>query len=383
MTDPRGLLLVLCCASACAAPAPTPAAAPAGAEAASVTNAPPPAAPASAVPPASTAAAPVPAAAKPLQLSAEPIALPGATAPVSLDFLFYEPGASRVWVPAGGSGSVDVFDTAKRDFTRVEGFKTVEREAHGKKRMLGPSAGAVGDGFAYIGNRASQEICAIDLHTLKKGACLKLADPTDCVEYVPSTHEVWVTTPSTHSLVVLDAAQGKLKLKATVKVDGEPEGYALDEPHGTFLTNLEDKGTTLSIDLKTRTVKSTWSTGCSADGPRGIAVDSARSLVFVACTDRVQVLDGAHDGAVLGSLDTGGGLDNIDYVADKGLLYAAAGKAARLTVAKVGEHGQLTVFASGETAQGARNAVADSSGNIYVADPQGAHLLVLRAPEPH
>lgn len=300
---------------------------------------------------------------------------------MSLDFIFYEPGASRVWVPAGGTGSVDVFDVAKHDFTRVEGFKTVEREAHGKKRIVGPSAGAVGDGYAYVGNRATQEICVVELKSLKKGACLKVSDPIDCVEYVPSLHEVWVTTPSTHSLVILDVAQGKLKLKGTVKVDGEPEGYALDEPHGVFLTNLEDKGSTLSIDLKTHTVKSTWSTGCSTDGPRGVAVDSARGLVFVACTDRVQVLDAAHGGAVLGSLDTGGGLDNIDYVASTGLLYAAAGKAARLTIAKVGEQGQLIVFATGETTQGARNAVADASGNIYVADPQGAHLLVVRAPE--
>ena len=320
---------------------------------------------------------------KPLQLSVEAIALPGATAPVSLDFLFYEPGASRVWVPAGGTGAVDVFDIAKHDFTRVEGFKTVQRDAHGTKRMVGPSAGAVGDGFAYIGNRATQEICAVELKSLKKGACLKLQDPTDCVEYVPSTHEVWVTTPSTHSLVILDAVQGKLKLKGKIKVDGEPEGYALDEPHGVFLTNLEDKGSTLSIDLKTHAVKSTWSAGCSADGPRGVAVDSARGLVFVACTDRVQVLDTAHDGAVLASLDTGGGLDNIDYVADKGLLYAAAGKAGRLTVAQVGDKGQLRVLASAETAPGARNAVADASGNVYVADPKGAHLLVVRGPEAH
>lgn len=377
MTFSRFSLLILVSSGACANAAATPPTAPpraAGARALATTPMP------SAV--SVTPAIPLEAAGpKPVRLVVEPIALPGATAPVSLDFLFYEPGASRVWVPAGGTGSVDVFDVAKHNFTRVDGFETMEREAHGKKRVVGPSAGAVGDGFAYVGNRATQEICAVELESLKKGACVKLSEPTDCVEYVPSLHEVWVTTPSTHSLVILGAAQGKLKIEGTVKVDGEPEGYALDEPHGVFLTNLEDRGSTLSIDLKTRTVKSTWRTGCSTDGPRGVAVDSARGLVFVACTDRVQVLDVAHGGAVLSSLETGAGLDNIDYVASTGLLYAAAGKAARLTVAKVGERGQLTVFAAGETAPGARNAVADASGNIYVADPQGAHLLVVHAPE--
>ena len=149
------------------------------------------------------------------------------------------------------------------------------------------------------------------------------------------------------------------------------------------MTNLEDKGTTLSIDLKTHTVKDTWSPGCSADGPRGVAVDSARWLVHVAFTDHQRALDAAHGGALLGRLDTGAGLDNIDYVPSTGLVYAAAGKAARLTVARVGDHGELTVVASGETAMGAKNAVADGNGNAYVADSQGAHLLVLRAPSPH
>jgi hypothetical protein len=305
--------------------------------------------------------------------------LPGATAPVSLDFLFYEERGARVWVPAGGTGSVDVFDLAKHEFTRVDGFKTVEREAHGKKRVLGPSAGAVGDGFAYVGNRATQEICAVDLRALKKGACLKLPAPTDCVEYVPSTREVWVTTPSVQSLVVLDASpKGSLKQKETIKLAGAPEGYALDEPRGLFLTNLEDKGSTLTIDLKTHAVRDTWTPGCSADGPRGIAVDSARGLVLVACTDHVQALDAAHGGAPLGQLDTGAGLDNIDYVPSTGLLYAAAGKAARLTVAHVDEHGKFTVVSVGDTAPGARNAVASANGDAFVADPQGAHLLLLR-----
>jgi hypothetical protein len=64
------------------------------------------------------------------------------------------------------------------------------------------------------------------------------------------------------------------------------------------------------------------------------------------------------------------------------LLYAAAGKAARLTVAQVGDHGEFSVVAIGETAPGARNAVAADNGTAYVADPQGAHLLLLSAPAP-
>jgi hypothetical protein len=379
MHSKHGFVFAICLA-ACGRPAETPAVS-AVLPCALAQSATPPATPPSpAVPSASVVATDSAPAATVAQLTAEPLALPGAVGPVSLDFLFYEPQRSRVWVPAGGTGSVDVFDIGKHDFTRVQGFKTAEREAHGKKRMLGPSSGAIGDGFAYIGNRATQQVCPIDLQTLKAGTCIKLQAAPDGVEYVPLLHEVWVTTPSAQSLVVLEAsAKGLLKQKGVIKLDGEPECYALDESRGVFVTNLEDKGTTLSIDLETHVVKDTWSPGCSADGPRGVAVDSPRGLVLVACTDHVQAIDIAHGGALLGKLDTGAGLDNIDYDPSTRLVYAAAGKAARLTVARVGDHGEFTVVATGDTAAGARNAVADGNGNGYVADAQGARLLVFRA----
>ncbi|HEY3668454.1 MAG TPA: hypothetical protein VGL19_20775 [Polyangiaceae bacterium] len=352
--------------------------------------APEPAAPVVVAPVASAPPAPPAAPAAPAQaasdvaevraLHSEPFALPGATAPVSLDYLFFEPQAARVWVPAGGTGSVAVFDVASHAFAQVVGFKTVEREMHGKKRVLGPSSGSIGEGVAYVGNRATGEVCVVDLHTLKTRSCLKLPSAPDGVELCPSTHEVWVTTPSTQSLLVLDASKpGQLKQKSVIKLDGAPEGYAIDEARGLFLTNLEDKGSTLTIDVQTHAVKDVWSAACGSDGPRGIAVDSARGLVMVACTDHVQVLDQKNKGALLGKLDTGAGLDNLDYVASSKLLYAAAGKAARLTVAELEDDGRLIVRATAETAPGARNAVVDAAGNAYLADGQAARLLLVSA----
>jgi DNA-binding beta-propeller fold protein YncE len=133
------------------------------------------------------------------------------------------------------------------------------------------------------------------------------------------------------------------------------------------------------VDIKTHKVKATWNAGCGSDGPRGLAVDSARGFVMVACTDHVQVLDAGHGGAKLGSLDTGAGVDNIDYVPEKGLLVVGAGKAATVTVAHLGDDGKLATVATGTTIAGARNAVADADGNAYVVDPQGGQLLVLKA----
>ena len=309
--------------------------------------------------------------------------LPPGTGDVSLDFIAYEPGAERIWVPnARDAGYVDVYDIAKRAFTHVTGFGSKTVESKGKTRTMGPSAAAVGDGVIYVGDRGTSEICPVDAATLKVGSCLHLDAQPDCLVYVPSTKEVWVTTPSTKALTILDAAKpAALTRKASVTVDGEPEGFAIDDAHGLFYTNLEDKDRTLAIDVKTRAVTATWAPACGEKGPRGLRVDGARGLVLVACTDHVQVLDAAHDGVPRGKLETGDGVDDLEYVAGQKLLYVAASKAKRLTVARIGDDGSAAIVASGETVDRARNAVVDAKGNAYVVDPAAPRLLVFAAPK--
>ena len=118
---------------------------------------------------------------------------------------------------------MDVFDVAKHDFTRIECLKTVEREAHGNKRLVGPSSGAVGQGFAYVGNRATQEVCAVDLQTLKSGSCFRSSRRCRTVSNTsPPCTRFWVTTPSNQSVMVLEALpkKGHLKEKAAIKLEG-------------------------------------------------------------------------------------------------------------------------------------------------------------------
>ena len=318
-----------------------------------------------------------PPASGPTSVAFRAFALPGATGPVSLDYIAYEPRRERVWIPVGDTGSVDVFDIATGTFARVDGFKTAEREVRGSKRTMGPSAVAIGDGFAYVGNRATSEVCSVSVSALRIGRCLTLASPTDGVAYVNPVKEVWVTTPRSQSIVVLDASKPEtLSVKTTVKLEGAPEGYASDDSRGLFFTNLEDKNKTVAIDLATHKAKSSWDLECSSDGPRGIAADSKRGFVYVACTDHVLVLDGARAGTKLSSFDTGPGVDNIDWLEGKGLLFAAAGKGATLTVARIDDSGQASVVAQSASTQGARNAVADGAGSAYAADPVSARLLV-------
>ena len=135
-------------------------------------------------------------------------------------------------MPAGGTGSVDVLDVETGTFHVVDGWKTAEREGHGGTRLVG-RLGRHRRRVRVRRNRAVNEVCAVDLTTLVNGACLSLPGKVDGVAAVRGARQVWVTTPDDGSVTVLDALpEGGLKLAGSVKVGGEPEGYAVDDLHG-------------------------------------------------------------------------------------------------------------------------------------------------------
>jgi hypothetical protein len=160
-------------------------------------------------------------------------------------------------------------------------------------------------------------------------------------------------------------------------LEGSPEGYAVDDAHGVFYTNLEDKDETLRIDLAARKVTATWPAQCGEEGPGGLALDPSGRFLMNVCRDHVEVMDANAAGKVLSKLDTGEGVDAIDYVPSTRSLYAAAGRASRLTIAHLGDDGALTASATVATSQGARNAVATDDGTVFIADgPEGKVLRV-------
>jgi DNA-binding beta-propeller fold protein YncE len=298
------------------------------------------------------------------------IALPDAPdgGGVFMDYLAYDAAHHRVWVPAGNTGNVDVIDTATGGVTRIDGFETAEVERNGRTRTVGPSSVTVGDGVVYVGNRADSKICSIDAASLAVGTCKKIDSMPDGLAWVAATHEVWMTTPRDQSIRILGGEK--------ITLEGDPEGYAVDDARGVFFTNLEDKNRTLAIDVKTKKVVATWEPGCGEDGPRGLAIDRGANLLMVACTDHVVVL---KDGKVVSTLPTGAGVDNIDYVESRRELFVAAGQAATLTIVKVAPDGTLSLAAQHATAKGARNAVATEDGVAYVADSPDGAVLVIRA----
>jgi hypothetical protein len=118
---------------------------------------------------------------------------------------------------------------------------------------------------------------------------------------------------------------------------------------------------------------------CGESGPKGLAIEPAEQLLAVACSDHVEALDAGKDGKILSKLETGPGVDNIDYVSSRRSLYAAAARAAKITTAHLDAKGELKETESQATATGARNAVATEDGVAYVADGPAGKILVVRA----
>jgi DNA-binding beta-propeller fold protein YncE len=311
--------------------------------------------------------------------SSSTLALPGGgSAGIGMDYLLFDPHTQSVWVPAGNSGAVDVIDAKTNHVDSIAGFATKEMDRNGKKRVVGPSSAALGDGVVYVGNRGDSSVCAIDEAKHAKGACATLDSMPDGILVVPQTNEVWVTTPRDKSIRILDGKT--LAQKAKLTFDGDPEGFAVDSTRDRFYTNLEDKDATLAIDVKSRKTVATWKPDCGEDGPHGLRLDAASGFLFIACSTKVETMDVAHDGALVGSADTGDGVDDLDFAAATHRLYVGAAKAATLSVIDVDAKGQLRVAAVVPTRAGARNGVVDATGKVFLSHSKGSELVVVTPP---
>src|SRR5215831_19023760 len=244
------------------------------------------------------------------QYELKPISLPGATGAVALDYFAYDRATGKLWVPASNTGSVDVIDEATDAVLPITGFGTGEIERRGRKITVGPTAASIGDGVIYIGNRSDATLCVIDAQTLERGECVPAsADHSvtpDGVLYVAKTKELWITTrpvangnlDAAKALQIFDASDPRrLRWKTKIPLENLAEGYAVDNERGFFYTNVEDTGTTVAIDTRKHEIVAKWNPGSSE--LQGLALDSVRRFLFVACGDHVVSIDAGHDGKVL------------------------------------------------------------------------------------
>jgi hypothetical protein len=285
---------------------------------------------------------------------------------ITNDYITFDSKTDSVWVPAINIGSVFVIDATNEKVHEITGFATKETPVrNGRKGVEGPSGVYVGDGVVYIGDRADKSICAVDEKTLVRKNCGHIDSTPDGVAYVAPTNEVWVTSPRDNTVRILDSKT--LQQKAKLTFPGRPEGYAVDAKRGRFYMNYEDKDLTTAIDLATRKTVAEWHPNCGPDGPHGLQIDQNTGYLFVACSTQAKVLNAGGNGQVLSSIDTGDGVDDLNYSPATHMLYIGAARAGQVTVAQVNSAGKLRVVAVVPTHVGERNGVVTKNGTVYMA----------------
>src|SRR5207253_318486 len=184
------------------------------------------------------------------------------------------------------------------------------------------------------------------LIALVLAATLKFPDvqPPVIMDYLATEGDrVWVPAGNTGNVYVVEKGQFKtIGGFATKKGRGDrlmgPSSVTVGD--GAVYVGNRGDSRIWAIDPRTRKIVSNWDAGCGKEGPRGLALDAARGALMVACAvNGVNVLD-TKTGARKGHIDVGEGVDNIDYVASRTLLYASAGRSEKAVIAKPHDAGR-------------------------------------------
>jgi hypothetical protein len=311
--------------------------------------------------------------------TATPIPLPDGAGGIGFDDLGFARELRRVLAPAGRTGNLDLIDPDTRAVTAVAGFaKSSGGGGHGS----GNTSADEGAGLLFAIDRDRQTLDVIDPSQMMIVADAPLAGGPDYVRYVATTHEVWVTEPSSKQIEVFTVpAEGPPRPTsvATIKLDDGPESLVIDATRKRAYTH-EWGSKSHAIDLTSRKVVATWDNGCS--GSRGIGLDEKKGFLFVGCEEgKAVVLDVEHDGKVLGSLSPGvSGVDIIAYSASLGHLYLPGEGSGTMAILAVSASGALSTLAVATAATGSHCAAADDRSNVWVCDPEHGQLLLYRDP---
>jgi len=299
-----------------------------------------------------------------------PIVLPGGARGIGFDDLGFAPGAHAVLAPAGATGNLCLIDPDTRAVTPITGFSTTgTRGGHDD----GTTSADEGGGFLFAIDRTALRLVVIDERTRAVVAQAQLASGPDYVRWIDATHEIWVTQPDEERIEVFAVTDGRPKHAAFIAVPGGPESLIVDPGRGRAFTHLWD-GATVAIELASRAVGTPWKNGCG--GSRGIALDAARGLLFTGCAEgKVTAL---REGAVVGSVAVGKGVDVIAYNAHLAHLYVPSATPGTLTIVGVGPAGQLGVLGTVPTATGSHCAAADDRDTAWVCDVHGGRLLAIK-----
>jgi hypothetical protein len=295
---------------------------------------------------------------------------------IGFDDLWFSPELGAVLAPAGGTGCVDLFDSALVSRTSLCGIGARAGKyagGHGE----GTTSADFGAGLVFAIDRGSRTLHAVDPKTKLVTTTAPLLGAPDYVRWVASKREVWVTEPDSEQIEVFSLSSNsppQLSNVGTIAVEGGPESLAIDAEHHRAFTHLW-RGSTRQIDLESRSLSEPFLNGCQ--GSRGIALDAARGQLFAGCAEgRAVVIDVDHGGKILGSVETPSGVDIISLNVSLHHLYVPAASDGSVTVFGIGSRGKLDRLGVFPSEKGAHCVTGDDRRRVWVCAPDSGSVLM-------
>lgn len=310
--------------------------------------------------------------------AARNVPLPGGASGIGFDDLIFAPGLRKVIAPGGATGNLVLIDPSSLALTVIGGFSPSQGQ-YKSGHDDGTTSADEGRGLLFAIDRTAMRLDVVDPVVKAIVASASLGASPDYVRWVETTNEIWISEPDSEQIEVFSIPPGNKPTPshiANIPIKGGPESLVIDPTRKRAFTHLWN-GSSIAIDVTTRSVVSTWGNGCN--GSRGIAIDVAKGFLFVGCSEgKAVVLDVEHDGKQLASVSVGSGVDVISYSPSLGHLYLPGSSSATMAILAVSSTGSLSVLGTVPTASGAHCVVADDRGQAWVCDPNHGQLMVFK-----
>jgi hypothetical protein len=327
----------------------------------------------------------------PASLPTTVIALPGSTGAIGFDDMAYDAALGKVIVPAGATGNLDLIDPDTLDIKAIPGFSTATPDPAGGHGD-GTTSAIAHKGLLFAIDRTNLRLDVVDPAAGEIIKSTALITSPDYIRYVPPTNELWVTEKGANQIEVFSLSNEPAPQPThtdVISFTKGPEALVIDSRRGLAYTNFAKTGQTVPIDIKTHEKQDPWPNGCTAT--RGMVLDEARGILFVACKEgKIAVLDVNDSGRLLANTTFGSNLDFLGYNPHLAHLYIPSGASAVMAVvgmtveqapppAATGRLSMtLTLLGTSDTALGSKCIIADDRDSVWVCDPTGGQLFHIR-----
>lgn len=268
------------------------------------------------------------------------------------DYLTVDPGSHRLFVAHGGE--VVVIDTVT---DAVIGTIADTPGVHGV--AVAPDLGKL-----FVSAGRANAVKVVDSASLKTVSTIPTGKNPDAILYEPATREVYAFNGRDKSVTVASAETGAVV--ATIPVDGKPEFAQADPAAGRVYDCIEDKNEVVAIDATTHAVVAHWPIA-PAEGPTGLAIDTAHHRLFVGTDELLVILD-SQTGAVVATVPVGDGVDAAAFDPGTATAFTSNGKSGTVSVVHEDDPGHFSLVQTLPTAVSARTMQVDPvSHKLYLA----------------